>query len=148
MLIFGHRFWFVLLWNSIASSFFFFPFYSMTKRRTCTEEPYTHLNQHRGESATPRAATFSCNECSHQELSICIQISGGQAILILYKPHNCTAPDPYRRLYHVDQWFDNHLYIYEQELPLPRITLDISSYLSTFLFSPYWPVTLNRSKNE
>lgn len=62
---------------------------------TCKEEPCTYQNWHKDENAIPRAATFSCNECSHQALSSCNLKNDGKAILNLYKLHICKVPDPY-----------------------------------------------------
>lgn len=104
------------------------------KRFTCIKEPCIYLNQHRDGSVIPRAATFSCNVCNHQELWVCNQQSVWPAIPVLYRLHIYTVPGLLSKSCHMDQLSGNHLYIYEQGPPLLHIVLNRSS--SRLIF---WP---------
>lgn len=111
-------------------------------RFTCTKELCRHQNWHKAGSVTPIAATFSCNERSHQGLSTCNRQNGGQAIPAPYRLHTYKGPGLLWSPYHVGQLSDSHLCIYEQEPPLPHIIADKS-------FSPliFWS-SLFASANE
>jgi hypothetical protein len=106
-------------------------------RLTCTKELYTHQNWHKAGSVTPKAATFSCNERSHRGLSTCNRQNGGQAIPVPYRLYTYKVPGLLWSPYHVGQLSGNHLYIYEQEPPLPHIIADKSFSHLIFWSSPF-----------